>query len=77
MIEGNIAIGERIVTNWPILVNLKADPYEEMWHESDMYIRWYGDNMWLFVPSPGRSSKKFFVTIPQFPFQEGVGPERG
>ena len=35
-----------------------------------MYIRWYGDNIWLFVPVQAQI-KKFLVTIPQFPFQEG------
>jgi arylsulfatase len=76
MIKGNIAVGERIVTNWPVLINLRADPYEEMWHESDMYIRWYGDNMWLFVPVQAEL-KKFFMTIPQFPFQEGSSLSAG
>jgi arylsulfatase len=71
IIEGNIATGERIVTNWPLIVNLRADPYEEMHEEGEMgYLRWYGDNIWLFVPIQAEL-KKFFVTIPQYPFQEG------
>ena len=37
--EGNIATGVRDVPNWPLLVNLRADPYEEMHSESAMYIR--------------------------------------
>lgn len=39
----------RTVPGWPVIVNLKADPYEVMWKESTMCIRWYADNMWLFV----------------------------
>ena len=71
MIDGNIATGERIATNWPMIINLRADPYEEMWLEGEMgYLRWYGDNMWLFVPVQAEL-KKFLSTIPQFPFQEG------
>ena len=69
--EGNIATGVRDVPNWPLLVNLRADPYEEMHIESAMYIRWYADNMWLFVPIQAQL-KKFFVTIPEYPFQEGA-----
>jgi len=59
-----------MVTGWPLIVNLKADPYEKMPHESAMYLRWYGDNIWLFVPVQAEL-KKFLMTIPQFPFQQG------
>jgi len=69
-LEGNIMSGVRNVTFWPILVNLRADPYEKMPHESQMYLRWYADNMWLFVPI-GQKVKEFLVTIPQYPFQAG------
>jgi arylsulfatase len=68
--QGNIATGTRMVTGWPLIVNLKADPYEKMPHESAMYLRWYGDNIWLFVPVQAEL-KKFLMTIPQFPFQQG------
>jgi arylsulfatase len=70
-IEGNIAFGTRKVTGWPIVVNLKADPYEIMPFDSMMYIRWYGDLMWLFVPVGGQV-KQFFSTIPGYPFQAGA-----
>ena len=69
-VEGNIMTGVRNVTAWPILVNLRADPYEKMPSESEMYLRWYADNMWLFVPV-GQKVKEFLVTIPQYPFQAG------
>jgi arylsulfatase len=69
--EGNIATGVREVANWPLIINLRADPYEEMPMESDMYLRWYADNMWLFVPIQAEL-KEFFVTIPEYPFQEGA-----
>jgi arylsulfatase len=42
------------VTGWPILVNLRADLYEKMPSESQMYLRWYADNMWLLCPSGRR-----------------------
>lgn len=69
--RGNIATGIREIPNWPTIINLRADPYEEMWHESPMYLRWYADNMWLFVPVQAEL-RKFFVTIPEYPFQEGA-----
>ncbi len=68
--QGNIATGIREVANWPTIIHLRADPYEEMWEESSMYIRWYADNMWLFVPIQAEL-KKFFSTIEGYPFQEG------
>ena len=40
-------------------------------YDSKLYIRWMGDNMWLFVPIGGQV-KKFFSTIPGYPFQEGA-----
>ena len=75
-IEGNIATGTRIVTNWPLLVNLKADPYEMMPFESDMYIRWYADNMWLFVPIQDKL-KTFFASLEGYPFQQGTSLNAG
>jgi len=69
-VEGNIATGSRKATNWPILVNLRADPYEKMPFQSGMYIRWYADNLWLFVPIQEKL-KGFMSTITQYPFQEG------
>jgi len=69
--QGNIATGTRSVPGWPLLVNLRADPYEKAPFEADMgYLRWYGDNLWAFVPAQGYI-KKFLSTIPDYPSQEG------
>ncbi len=71
VINGNIATGVREVTGWPMIVNLRADPFEKMPHEGEMgYLRWYADNMWLFVPVQG-VIKEFLATIPDYPVQEG------
>ncbi|WDE96202.1 arylsulfatase [Lentisphaera profundi] len=69
-IHGNIAQGVRVVPNWPIITHLKADPYEKMAEESSMYVRWYADNMWLFVPIQQQIAdvaKGFF----DYPYQKG------
>ena len=69
--RGNIATGTREVPGWPLIVNLRADPYEKGPNEADLgYLRWYGDNLWTFVPAQGYI-KKFLATIPDYPFQEG------
>jgi arylsulfatase len=71
MQQGNIATAVREVTGWPAIVNLRADPFEKAMHEADMgYLRWYADNMWIFVPIQ-QVIKEFLVTIPGYPFQEG------
>jgi arylsulfatase len=70
VIEGNIAFGQREIPNWPTIINLRADPYEEAWRESSMYIRWYADNMWLFVPVQ-LEIQKFLGSLEGYPFQEG------
>jgi arylsulfatase len=70
-IKGNIATGTREVTGWPMIINLRADPYEKAPHEAEMgYLRWYADNMWIFVPIQG-VIKEFLATIPKYPFQVG------
>jgi arylsulfatase A-like enzyme len=70
-VKGNIADGVRTVSNWPLLINLRADPYEKMWKEGSMgYWRWYVDNMWTFVPAQGYI-KNFLSTVPEYPFQKG------
>jgi arylsulfatase len=69
---GNIATGVREITAWPLLVNLRADPYEKAPHEGDLgYLRWYADNLWTFVPAQV-VLKEFLSTITGYPFQEGV-----
>ena len=53
-----------------MLTNLRADPYERASSESGMYIRWYGDNIWLFIPVQEKL-KGFLGSLPDYPFQQG------
>ena len=71
MVDGNIATGTRKVTGWPIIVNLRADPYEKMPFEAANYLRWYGDNIWLFVPIQ-QKIKDFFTDFENYPYQAGA-----
>jgi len=68
--EGNIATAVREIPAWPVIVNLRADPFEKASHESGLYLRWYADNIWLFVPVQ-QKLRNFLVTLPEFPFQQG------
>ena len=38
--------------------------------ESGLYIRWYADNIWLFVPVQ-QKLKAFLTSLPGYPFQQG------
>jgi arylsulfatase A-like enzyme len=69
-VDGNIAFGTRKVTNWPIITNLKEDPYETAAYESQMYVKWAADMLWIGVPVR-KEVEKFLATLPEYPFQEG------
>ena len=60
---GNIATGVRSVPGWPAIVHLRADPYERAVLDSQMYMRWYADQMWLFVPVQEKI-KEFLANAP-------------
>ena len=74
--EGNVAAAVREIPGWPRIINLKADPYEHAYDDSEMYIRWMGDNMWLFVPVQ-EEIQKFLATMEGYPFQEGLSLNAG
>lgn len=69
IMEGAINTAYRKSPSWPLAINLRADPYEVSF-ESGMYTRWYGDNMWLFVPAQ-RYASNFLSTFKDFPPQTG------
>lgn len=68
-IEGAINTAYRKSPSWPLAINLRADPYEVS-PDSGMYTKWYGDNMWLFVPAQ-RFAANFLQTFKDFPPQTG------
>jgi arylsulfatase len=68
--EGAINEAYRKTPAWPVITNLRADPFESGYNDSGMYVRWYADNMWLMVPAQDFVSR-FFATIKDYPFQSG------
>jgi arylsulfatase len=66
ILEGAINTAYRKQPAWPILINLRADPYETAWQESPMYIRWFADNMWTFVPAQAITGE-FLKTFVEYP----------
>lgn len=63
--EGPINEAFRKTPSWPIVINLRADPFEASWH-SALYIRWMADNMWLFVPAQ-QFVGQFLASFKEFP----------
>jgi arylsulfatase len=66
ILEGPINEAVQVKRAWPIIVNLRADPYEVMWDESQRYMRWMADNMWTFVPAQAYVGE-FLETFKEFP----------
>jgi len=63
--------------SWPLIINLKANPYERMWQEAVLgYLRWYADNMWLFVPIQAKV-QGFLGTLDDYLFQAGSSLSAG
>ncbi|PWJ43946.1 arylsulfatase [Sediminitomix flava] len=69
-LDGDMASAVRMVPSWAQIVNLRADPFEKAPLESEMYVRWMIDNMWLFVPVSDEVTK-FFASLEGYPFQKG------
>jgi arylsulfatase len=65
LMEGDISTAYRKTPSWPVVINLRADPFEVS-YESAMYMRWMADNMWLFVPAQAYVGE-FLETFKDFP----------
>ena len=62
--------GPREALNFPRAIHLRSDPYEESL-ESGLYARFFGDQMWLFVPTQ-QEVGKFLMTFREFPPRQAV-----
>jgi len=48
---GNLFTGHPTSTNAPLVTNLRMDPWERYQSEGMFYGRWWGENMWTFLPA--------------------------
>jgi arylsulfatase len=69
IMEGAINTAYRKTPAWPVLINLRADPFEVS-YKSAMYTRWFADNMWTFVPAQ-HIVAEFLGTFREFPPVKG------
>jgi len=66
IMEGAINEAYRKTPSWPLIVNLRMDPYETG-PDAALYVRsFYADQMWMFVPAQALVAK-FLETFKEFP----------
>jgi arylsulfatase len=66
IMEGAINEAYRKTPSWPLIVNLRMDPFEDG-PDAALYIRnFYADQMWLFVPAQAYVAD-FLETFKEFP----------
>ena len=64
--EGSINEAYRKTPSWPLIINLRMDPFETS-PESALYVRsFYADQMWTFVPAQAFVAE-FLETFKEFP----------
>jgi len=71
IMEGSINEAYRKTPSWPLVVNLRQDPFE-VTPDAALYTRWYGDQMWLFVPAQAYVSE-FLASFKDYPPSQAVG----
>ena len=54
------------------MVNLRIDPWERSPFEGSGYIRWYADQMWMFVPAQ-QFVANWLGTFQEYPPSQVVG----
>lgn len=70
IMEGAINEAYRKTPSWPLIVNLRMDPFE-VGPDSALYVRhFYADQMWMFVPAQA-IVRKFLETFKEFPATKG------
>ena len=67
---GNLPTAWHKTPSWPLIVNLRRDPYEKFLYESSMYFKWWADRMYLMVPAQEVVAKQL-ATLKEFPPARG------
>jgi arylsulfatase len=72
VMEGDITTAYRKSPSWPIVINLRQDPFERFAFESRMYLRWMADKLWTFVPAQ-QIVAQFLASFKDFPPSQKSG----
>jgi len=57
---------------FPLLMDLKGDPYERASHDSEDYNHWMAERMFVVVPAQAKI-KEFLMTFKDFPQRQEIG----
>ena len=68
--SGNLTTAWKKSPSWPIITNLRLDPYERFQDQSGMYLHWFGKRMFLMVPAQELVAKEL-ATLKEFPPARG------
>lgn len=67
---GNLPTAWHKSPSWPLITNLRRDPYERFDSQSQMYTKWWAERMFLMVPAQTAVAKKL-ATLKEFPPARG------
>lgn len=56
----------------PLVVDIRADPFERAYHESSDFDRWMAERMFVFVPAQAKVAE-FLATFKDFPQRQAIG----
>jgi arylsulfatase len=71
-IQGNLFTGHEETTNYPLVTNLRADPWERYQDQSGLYTRWWGEKLWTMVPGVVVVGE-FLQTFKEYPPSQAGG----
>lgn len=57
---------------FPMLMDLRADPYERAQHDSEDYVHWAAERMFVLVPAQAKV-QEFLMTFKDYPQRQKVG----
>jgi arylsulfatase len=67
---GNLPTAWHKTPSWPLITNLRRDPYERFTDQSSMYTKWWAMRMFLMVPAQQYVGKQL-ATLKEFPPARG------
>ena len=73
---GNLPTAWKKTPSWPLITNLRRDPYERFDSQSSMYTKWWAKRMFLMVPAQAAVGKKM-ESLKEFPPVTGSGLSLG
>ena len=68
--SGNLPTAWHKTPSWPMLVNLRRDPYERFMDQSEMYTKWWADRMFVMVPAQVIVGE-YLASLKEFPPARG------